>query len=137
MTVRTTVEYVAQTLRDDDKQDPKYDKDGNIARILQRQYKGYKNMNTSEEQQKELPCCVLRQFKCDKTTEESRAIGELTVSAFLFAMRSCEYSRVTEKDVYPQTNLFCVQNTCFFRNRNKISYTDPTMLCIQNKNTLN
>ena len=45
LTVYVAMEYVARTFRDNNKVDPSYDKYSNLARLLHRQYKGYKNVN--------------------------------------------------------------------------------------------
>ena len=42
ITLCVSVDYAAQTFRDNEIEDPLYDKYGNISRLLQKQYKGYK-----------------------------------------------------------------------------------------------
>ena len=44
-TVHATVEYMAKTFMGNGKIDPRYEENSNLARLLQIQYKGYKNMD--------------------------------------------------------------------------------------------
>ena len=50
--IHAYVEYVAQTFSENDIEDPRYDKYSKFARILQQHFKGYKDMDPAEKQQK-------------------------------------------------------------------------------------
>jgi hypothetical protein len=51
-----------------------------------------------------------------------KARCELFLSAFFFAMRSCEYFTVSGKR---KTKLLCIKNIRFFRGRRPINHADP------------
>ena len=86
--VRSTVDNVAKTFRDYGRSDPRLDCDGKVARILSKQYTGYKNQDPPEKQQKAIPACVIKTICENRATELSRVIGDLSVIALFFAMRS-------------------------------------------------
>ena len=77
---------------------PQFDGDGKRAFLLQRQLRGYKNLDPGEKHQKAIPLAVLEAM-CKRVTNVHalRVFHELTMLAFFFAMRSCEYLHVTGK----------------------------------------
>ena len=85
-TIRTTVDYVAQTFRSNNRPDPKVDDGGRLSCILQQQYKGYKNLDANTKQQKALPLIILRELAKNKSTVENIALVQLCIGAFFFAM---------------------------------------------------
>ena len=97
-TVNNTVDYVASTFRDNQYPDPRLDDFGKPSRLLQKQYKGYKNSDKPTKQQKALPLCIIKELVKNKSTERQKALGDLAITAFFFAMRSCEYLKVTCKE---------------------------------------
>ncbi len=124
-TVRSAVDNVAQTFRDNDRDDPRYDKNGKPSRLLSQQYKGYKNADPNERQQKALPASVLHETCKDRSTVRAIAVGQLAMGAYFFAMRSCEYTSVTGSR---RTKLLTLHNFRFFRNKQELQLDDPFLL---------
>jgi hypothetical protein len=89
---------------------------------LSRQFKGMKNLDPGEKQQRALPVCVYREFHKIAYSSQSfsldldRALAQLLNLAFFFCMRSCEYSDVQGER---RTKLLCVRNLRFFTADNK------------------
>ena len=77
--------------------DPRKDRDVITSRILQKQYKGYKNADLKPKQQKALPISVVRNLHSKAETRLERALAHINTGAIFFAMRSCEYSKVTNQ----------------------------------------
>ena len=74
-TVRTTIDYVAQAFRADNRPDPKVDDGGRLSCVLQQQYKGYKNLDSNAKQQKVLPLIILRELAKNRSTVENMALA--------------------------------------------------------------
>ncbi len=55
------------------------------------------------------------------------AFHELVSLAFFFAMRSCEYLKVTAKSEERRTRPICLRNLQFRRNNKEISHDDPNL----------
>jgi hypothetical protein len=94
--------------------------------ILQRQLKGYTNQDPAEKPQKALTPSILRALIAVRHTTLDEAVSQLTVGAFFFAMRSCEYSKVPDSDAR-RTKLLTVKNIRFFRNRRELPHNDPNL----------
>eukprot|EP00957_Ditylum_brightwellii_P093136 7091070-Ditylum_brightwellii.AAC.1 len=90
-TVRGAVSYVTQTFRENDHPNPTRDNDGELGRLLSRQYKAFKNKDPKSKQQKALPIEVLKVVAKAKATESQRAVAQLAIGAFFFACKSCKY----------------------------------------------
>ena len=90
-TVRSSMDHVAQTFRDNDDPNTKLDRSGNTSSLLLRQLKGYINLDGNEVQQKEIPPLLMRKLAENQLTDNNLAAGQLGVVAFFFAMCSCEY----------------------------------------------
>ena len=106
-TVRGAVDDVVLTFRDNQRKDPRLDPDGKSSRLLLRQYAGYKKTDPATKQQKALPACVLRELFKREKTEEGKAIRDLAIGAFFFAMRSCEYLKVPASETKKTKRLRC------------------------------
>jgi len=89
---------------------------------LSRQFKGMKNLDPGEKQQKALPVCVywelhkVARTSNNSTSDLDTAIADLMTLAFFFCMRSCEYSEVQGER---RTKLLCVKNLRFFNKNNQ------------------
>ena len=59
-TVHSTVDNVSQTFRDFAQSDPRYNKGGRTVRLLQQQYKGYKEADPEEKHKKAKPMSVFK-----------------------------------------------------------------------------
>jgi hypothetical protein len=87
--------------------------------LLTRQFKGMRNLDPGEKQQKALPVSVYRELH--RQAAESgllidRTIAWLQTIAFFWCMRSCEYSDVQGER---RTKTLCVRNFRFFDKLNR------------------
>ena len=80
--------------------------------------KGFKNSDPSPTPQKVVSPRVIRVIALATDTSLNRAIGELVVGAFFFAMCSCEYSPVSGKQ---RTKLLELRNIRFYKNNRELS----------------
>ena len=125
-TVRYSVDYVAQTIRDDHGYDPRIDIDGRTSSILLQQYKGYKVHDKQVIRQKAIPPRVLLELRKHTQNEESLAVYQLATGAWFFAMRSCEYSS-TPANSERKTKLLCIRNIAFRRRGLLLKHSDPAI----------
>ena len=123
-TIRSTISYVAQTFRENGRPNPTKDEDGELGRLLSRQYRAFKNADPPPVQQKALPACVLRELAKKTITETQKATTQLATGAFFFAMRSCEYLKVPQAEKR-RTDILRLRNIRFFRNGREMSHNNP------------
>ncbi len=93
-TVRATLDGMAQAFRVSKLGSPMHDSRGRLEPILAAQLRGYANEDPGTAQQQAVPAAVVLIASSMKSTNLGEAIGQLIVTAFFFAMRSCEYSTV-------------------------------------------
>ncbi len=91
-TICTTLDGVAPTFRLHQFESPIHDAAGRLEPVLALQLKGYADEDLDPRPQQALPLEVVRRVLAMRTTARDEAIGQLVVTAFFFAMRSCEYS---------------------------------------------
>ncbi len=89
---------MSANFRDNEQPNPNKDNDLQLSFILQPQFSVYKNANPREKQQKAIPACIITKVAKQKLTEYQCAILQLTILAFFFAMRSCEYVKVPQQE---------------------------------------
>ena len=121
-TVRNAISYVAATFRDNDRGNPTLDEDGELARLLSRQFRAYRNKDPPVKQQKALPCCVLKELAHMDATETQRAIAQLAIGGFFFACRSCEYLKVPQAEKR-RTDILRLRCVRFFRQGREIPHS--------------
>jgi hypothetical protein len=125
--IRAALDAVAATFRANGHPSPIHDPvTFRLAFILQRQLKGYTNTDPGEKPQKAITPQVLRELTTIRHTTLDEAVSQLTVGAFFFAMRSCEYCKVpnsTER----RTKLLTLKNVRFFRHRRALHHSDPAL----------
>ena len=90
-TIQNTISDVSLTFRENGQPNPTKDKDLQLSFMLQRLFRVVKNKDPKEKQQKAIPACIIAKIAKQQLTEEQCAISQLTILAFFFAMRSCEY----------------------------------------------
>ena len=90
---------------------------------LIRQIKGYVNKDPAAKHQKCLPIGVFKKLILNKATNLTTAIGQLTVGALFFGMRSCKYSQVTGER---KTKLLRIKDIRFLRGRKEIKKDTST-----------
>jgi hypothetical protein len=95
-TCRAAVDGVCSTFRAVGYGNPSLDEDGKIAFLLQRQFRAYRNEDPSEKHQKAIPFDLISAM-CRRAESNPLFIRFhlLTMVAFFFAMRSCEYLNVS------------------------------------------
>ena len=114
-TIRSTINNVVATFRGDGRSNPTRDSDGQLAFILARQYRAYKNSDPKENQEKALPSCIFSYIALNQTTDYTKAVSQLIIGAFFFACRSCEYLKVPRAHD-KRTKLLTINNISFFKN---------------------
>jgi hypothetical protein len=82
---------VAATFRSHGYTNPSHNKHENLVWNLSCQYRAYKTSDPKEKQQKAIPFSILSLIAQVWTTENQKATALLTIAAFFFACRSCEY----------------------------------------------
>ena len=125
-TVRSSISFVAQTFREYDRPNPTKDEDGELGRLLSRQYRSFRNKDPSPSQQKALPICVLVELSNMTFTETQISICQLATGGFFFAMRSCEYLLVPQAEKR-RTDIVRLRNIRFFKLGVEISHTNPDL----------
>jgi hypothetical protein len=121
-TVSNTVNAVAATFRENGREDPHRDAERHVGRLLQRQLRSYSRNDPKEKQQKALPICVYRLILASPASELRRSIAELAAAAHFWAMRSCEYSKVSRAEKR-QTKQLCLRNIVFIKDGNTLEHT--------------
>ena len=124
-TVRDTVSCVCSSFRHNQRRDPGKDDIGQPSFLLQRQFRGCSQSDPAERPEKATTCRLLREIASVRETEEDRAVGQLAVGAFFFAMRSCEHSRVSGER---RTKLLRLRNVQFCRSRRRMHHNDRSLL---------
>ena len=122
--VRTTVDDVAATFRDNQRQDPRLDKGRKPSRLLSRLYAGYTNQDPPTKPQKAMPISILRKLHNNTSSHRAIVISELATGAFFFTMRSCKYLLVTGER---KTKLLRLRNIRFFRHGREIQHNNPLL----------
>ena len=97
-TIRSAISYVCSEFRENGRPNPTRDEDGDLGRLLSRIFRAFRNQDPNPVQQKALPIGVLREVAKLQVTESQRAISQLLIGAFYFAMRSCEYLKVCQAE---------------------------------------
>jgi hypothetical protein len=93
-TIRATLDGVAQTFRLNKLESRVHDAAGRLDPLLALQLKKYADDDPGVAQQQAIPLEVIRKVRSWSRNELDVAVGQLVVTAFFFAMRSCEYSDV-------------------------------------------
>jgi hypothetical protein len=115
---------VAQTYKLADRADPRLDVDGKFAFLLQRQLRGYSSTDKPESPQVAMTASILREFYKLSISSTDKALCELFIGAFFFAMRSCEYLKVSGPR---KTKILSVKNIRFYQGRQLLSHNDPLL----------
>ena len=123
-TIRSTILYVAQTFRENDRPNPTKDEDGELGRLLSRQFRAFRNDDPNPKQQKAIPVCVLSEIALKRATETQKAISQLSIVAFFYAMRSCEYLKVPQAEKR-RTDVLRLRNVRFFKKGRELDHNNP------------
>jgi hypothetical protein len=115
---------VAQAYKLADRSDPRLNVDGKLAFVLQRQLRGYSSSDPPPSPQIAITASVLRELHKLLISAADKALCELFTGAFFFAMRSCEYVKVSGPR---KTKLLTVNNTRFLKVRRILPHNDPLL----------
>jgi len=119
-TVQEAVAKLGETFRANVGYNPSHGSGTNTFHpLLTRQFRGMRNLDPGERQQKALPVLVYRELH--KIASNSSLLIDSTIAwlqtlAFFWCMRSCEYSDVQGER---RTKLLCVRNFRFFDEYNR------------------
>jgi len=125
-TIKNTISDVSSTFRENGRPNPTKDDDLQLSFVLQRQFRAFKNKDPKEKQQKAIPVCVIAEIAKRQLTEQQCTISQLTILAFFFAMRSCEYVKVPQQEKR-RTEILRLRNLRFFKNGRLIDHNDPSL----------
>ena len=124
-TIRTTLDGVAQTFRRHKFESPIHDEAGRLEPVLALQLKGYANEDPDPRPQQALPLEVVRRVLAMRSTARDEAIGQLVVTAFFFAMRSCEYSHAGQGRI---TTVVTIDDVLFRKDGKTIPTDDRELM---------
>ena len=120
--VKDTVAQVSAAFRFHNRPNPTLDQFGKPSLILQRQWRAYTNADRIRKYQKAIPQSVLRRLRELARSDMDKALADLVIGAYFFAMCSCEYSTVKEKNT--RTRRLCLRNIRFFQGRKELPHSD-------------
>jgi hypothetical protein len=122
-TVQETLGKLGEIFRANVGYDPTHgDGSGGFHPALARQFKGMRNADPGEQQQKALPVCVYREIhrvaaaSKNSLSDLDVAVADILTLAFFFCMRSCEYADVQGER---RTKILCVRNLRFYDRLNR------------------
>jgi len=125
-TIRNSISDISSTFRENGRPNPTKDEDLQLSFILQRQFRAFKNANPKEKQQKAIPACIIAEIAKRKLMKLQCATSQLTILAFFFAMRSCEYVKVPQQEKR-RTEILRLRNLRFFNNGRLVHHDDPNL----------
>ena len=120
-TVSAIIGSVCSSFRTNFRDDPGLDPAGRPLLPLKRQLSSYNTEDPAERPQKALPVRVFKALWVSHSCDLDKAIGQLTTGAFFFALRSCEYTKVTKPG---KSKRLCVSDIQFFQH-NKLKKLPP------------
>jgi hypothetical protein len=121
---RTTIDCMAQTFHLTNRPDPRLDEDGKPSLFLYRQFRGYKKLDKPEKQQVTLTGSVIKELQKMAFTPLDIAMCQLFTGAFFFAMRSCEYLKVSGQR---RTKILTLRNIRFFKGQRELHHNDKSL----------
>lgn len=118
-TVRGSISNVVSTFRENGRSNPTKDDDMELGWILHRLFRAFKNEDPKVKHQKALPLSVISELWKRQNTETEKALAQLTVGAYFFACRSCEYLKVPN-DEKRRTDILKLRNIRFFKDGKQV-----------------
>ena len=116
--VHSTIDYVAQMFRANNRRDPRLDSSDLRSFLLSRLFRAYRNTDPDVQHQKAIPVSLIRSIFASASTSFEFYQAHLLIVAVFFAMRSCEYTKVSQNEIHPEasrrTKLLCLRNFRFF-----------------------
>jgi len=122
--VRATLDCLAQTYKLANRPDPRLDYNRKFTFLLQRQLRGYSSSDPGEQPQVAVTGSVLQKFHQLALSPFDKALCELFIGAFFFAMWSCEYVKVQGPR---KMKLLTIKNIRFFQGNSQVPHSDPAL----------
>jgi hypothetical protein len=121
---------ICSTFLREGRPNPSLDTDGKTSLLLRHQLRGYKNLDPSSKGQKPIPLNLLQEMVHRKSSDPGLiAYHQLTIVAYFFAMRSCEYLQTSgEKRTHPLR----VRNFVFRKHNKIVPHDDPDLALADN-----
>ena len=117
--VHSAIDHVAQVFRANNRRDPRLDSSYTKSFLLSRLLRAYRNTDPDVQHQKAIPVSLIRLILSSASNPFEFFNAHLLIVAFFFAMRSCEYTKVSQNELHPEasrrTKLLCLRNFRFFR----------------------
>jgi hypothetical protein len=129
--VKRTLGHVSQGFQSAGFPDPRLDVDGKTCFHLHQIFRGFEQGDPKKKPQKAIPKTVLKEIlRLARATSDptATAIAESIIGAYLFAMRSCEYSKTCFDEESKRTKILRVRNIRFFLNKRLIQHSDRRIL---------
>ena len=123
-TIRSSVSYVVSTFRENGRPNPTKEEDMELGWILHRLYRAFKNKDPKLAHQKVIPLLVISELWKQQNTESEKSLAHLTVAAYFFACRSCEYLKVPN-DEKRCTDILKLRNIRFFKEGQQVHAPSP------------
>jgi hypothetical protein len=123
-TVGGTIQYLSASFREHGYPNPTLNEDGQLAWILQQEFRAFKNKDPPEKHQAAIPMSVVSTVNKRNTSELERATAELVTLGIFFAMRSCEYLKVHQSE-QRRTDIIRLRNIRFFRGGKQLDHDHP------------
>jgi hypothetical protein len=120
--VRSTLDGISQVFKLVERPNPRLDRDGQFTLLLQNQLRGYSTSDPPPKPQPALTASILRQLYHMAVSDFDKALCNLFIGAFFFAMRSCEYVQVYGPR---RTKLLSIKSIKFYKGRRIISILEP------------
>ena len=139
-TVVATLNSISTTFRENAFLNPQRDDNNEKSIILQRQIRGYRNLDPPPNSQVCLPLSAFQAIYNDDSTPLQKALGELTGGALFFACRSCEYSKVNNSESR-KTKILRLRNIQFYsdfkeiKNKNSFHQADIVRITFESQKT--
>ena len=125
-TVRGSISYVVSSFRENGRPNPTKDEDMELGFLLHRLFRTFKSEDPKVEHQKAVPLSVISELWKRQNTETEKALAQLTVAAYFFACRSCEYLKVPQ-DEKRRTEILKLRNIRFFKDGRQVHAPSPNL----------
>ena len=123
-TIRSSISSLVSSFRESGRPNPTKDEDMELGWVLHRLFRAFKNDDPKIAHQKAVPISVISELGKRQNTETERSLAQLTVAAYFFACRSCEYLKVPQ-DEKRRTEILRLRNIRFFKDGKEVHAPSP------------
>ena len=124
-TCKEAVDKVAEVYRANNRPDPRHGLSNDLDDNLRLQFRGYTNNDPPIRQQKAITPSFYRNNYNRSTTHYQKALSTLSIAAFFWACRSCEYVKAPS---HRKTKLARIRDIRFFSGNRELQYSDPHLI---------